>query len=223
MHQLPCRAIRIAQLLRPEGGTQEPLGCGTPPPRLASRSSAHVRTGVTSYSRFKMFLLSSSSTAGLWLSRLRKNTRITFCTMVAACEFPWGQSGRRWLVHPSRSLPKSCRRRRGPLVAASSRQVQADPPHGREVPAVKGLQGERTRPLSKGVSSCPGLRPAWRVRGSQGPAFDQRWDPLRKGCLRGREGRPGSGFWIWSCGPPGSGTPGLALLREAPAAQPAPA
>lgn len=35
------------------------------------------------YSRFSIFLLSSSSTAGLWLSRLRKNTKITFCTMPA--------------------------------------------------------------------------------------------------------------------------------------------
>lgn len=31
--------------------------------------------------RFRMFLLSSSSTAGLWLSLLRKKTRITFCTI----------------------------------------------------------------------------------------------------------------------------------------------
>lgn len=35
-----------------------------------------------SYSRFKMFRLSSSSTAGLWLSLLRKNTRITFWTIL---------------------------------------------------------------------------------------------------------------------------------------------
>lgn len=34
------------------------------------------------YLRFKMFRLSSSSTAGLWLSRLRKNTRITFWTIL---------------------------------------------------------------------------------------------------------------------------------------------
>lgn len=34
-----------------------------------------------SYSRFKMLRLSSSSTAGRWLSLLRKNTRITFWTI----------------------------------------------------------------------------------------------------------------------------------------------
>lgn len=33
------------------------------------------------HSRFKMLRLSSSSTAGLWLSLLRKNTRITFWTI----------------------------------------------------------------------------------------------------------------------------------------------
>lgn len=34
-----------------------------------------------SHSRFKMLRLSSSSTAGLWLSLLRKNTKITFWTI----------------------------------------------------------------------------------------------------------------------------------------------
>lgn len=36
-----------------------------------------------SHSRFKMLRLSSSSTAGLWLSLLRKNTKITFWTILS--------------------------------------------------------------------------------------------------------------------------------------------
>lgn len=75
-----------------------------------------------------------------------------------------GPRGRRWLVHPSRSLPKSCRREGDlwwrPLASRSVR-----PPHGREVPAVKGRWGERgrhRRPLSRGGSPCPDPRPAWR-------------------------------------------------------------
>lgn len=63
--------------------------------------------GITSYSRFKIFLLSSSSTAGLWLSRLRKNTRITFCTIVAACKFHLGSARMRGGWHtPIDRLPK---------------------------------------------------------------------------------------------------------------------
>lgn len=54
--------------------------------QIPAGASAHAREtsrGITRYSRFRIFLLSSSSTAGLWLSLLRKNTRIMFCTMVA--------------------------------------------------------------------------------------------------------------------------------------------
>lgn len=66
------------------GGLSQPAEPGS----RSSLRGAHVRgtPGGRHYSRFKIFLLSSSSTAGLWLSRLRKNTKITFCTMVAASE-----------------------------------------------------------------------------------------------------------------------------------------
>lgn len=47
--------------------------------------------------RLRMFLLSSSSTLGLWLSLLRRNTRTTFCTIVPppVCPSPWARSGSR--------------------------------------------------------------------------------------------------------------------------------
>lgn len=48
-----------------------------------------------SNSRFRMFLLSSSSTLGLWLSLLRRNTRTTFCTIFPPplSSSPWARSG----------------------------------------------------------------------------------------------------------------------------------
>lgn len=96
----PLGLASVARL--PRQGSVQPAEGGlqgesrAPPPHLGKEP------GVPGYSRFKMFLLSSSSTAGLWLSRLRKNTRITFCTIVAACRVHLGSAGGR--------VPKSWRR-----------------------------------------------------------------------------------------------------------------
>lgn len=116
MHQLSFRACFCSWTSqageRPacRGGQQGESPA--PPPHLGQEP------GVPGYSRFKMFLLSSSSTAGLWLSRLRKNTRITFCTIVAACRVHLGSAEDR--------VPRSWRRGGdlwGQPLAAQSRRI----------------------------------------------------------------------------------------------------
>lgn len=70
--------------------------------QIPAAAVAHVREtsrGIARYSRFRIFLLSSSSTAGLWLSLLRKNTKIMFCTMVAAWKFCPGLCSERCLSY----------------------------------------------------------------------------------------------------------------------------
>lgn len=126
--------------------------------------------GGRHYSRFKMFLLSSSSTAGLWLSRLRKNTRITFCTMVAAGELHPGSVRVRVAgAPPEDRLPKNGRGEEEgeevggpPSEAASCWQIESDPRAGGRWPSVTGRLGQPALPLPlrTSSSSCPDLLPA---------------------------------------------------------------
>lgn len=143
------------------------------------------------YSRFRMFLLSSSSTAGLWLSRLRKNTRITLCTMVAAGGCEVGVAGA-----PSGSLPP---KRRGPLPGASCWQVESDPLPARGGPCCHGAAGAASAPRLHRRLLMARSAPSRRVLGgSSGRAPRQRggrcWTrrPRRRGARPGlvRQGLP---------------------------------
>lgn len=58
-------------------------------------------------SRFRMFRPSSSSTFGLWLSLLRRNTKTTFWTIVTSAIYVPSSSNRLQLLDCSRSRKKS--------------------------------------------------------------------------------------------------------------------
>lgn len=151
-------------------------GTGRQRPGWSGHGSAQVQARGPSYSRFRMFLLSSSSTAGLWLSRLRKNTRITLCTMVApAKSTSRGLRGRRWLVQPSRSLPTSCRRE-GDLWwwPLASRSSQTSPwEGGPRCQGALGGAGEAQAPPRQGRLPMSRSAPSLTVlRVLEGRAFE---------------------------------------------------
>lgn len=152
--------------------------------------------GIACYSRFRIFLLSSSSTAGLWLSLLRKNTKIMFCTMLAVWKFYPGLCGEGCLAHTPEvpdHLPKG---RRELATGASCWQNQVRLPCERE--------SRSTEPVLFSTSS-----PALCLVCTVHPAtcmFKQSRDSFRKifflptGLGRGRQHHCwASDFWLEPC------------------------
>lgn len=157
--------------------------------------------GISCYSRFRIFLLSSSSTAGLWLSLLRKNTKIMFCTMVAAWKFCPGLCSERCLAYTPEvqdHLPKG---RKEWTTRASCWQNQVRVPCGRESQSTEPVLRKSLLYSTSSPAPCPvcTLHPATCML-KQGRDSFRKIFFLLTSLGRSRQHHCwGSGFWLQPC------------------------